>query len=918
MASLDELKERIDCHELALKLGLQRPGGGSGNYRSPKHDDKSPSLSVFEGGKRWKDHSSGEGGTCIDLVMYVTGVDVADAVKQLHELYSIPMDLPARDSEPREISRAEYIANKCFENPAPAAEYLAGRGIHKDVIEHAIKKKAVGFNDWCSDVKQPGEVGYGGPAAAFIVRTLNPGHVAAVDLRYLNPDLNGGLKTQTQGEKSGVPWVMDPARFKQAKDIYLVESPINALSIESCHKPNAAAVAIRGARSVAGSMDYRFLQGKRVIICMDADKPDEKGSIAGAEAAWICHERLTALNIACHIVDQKKWYESEWNDINDILQAVGADELSGTLTMLEPWVIPGLWGRDQPGRGRVWLPSHDYAQYWKFRAKEDFTSYVKKVEAGDDGQDSLQMDDLCSFRIAGISRVTIASANATMSGEQDSAPELKFAVTVQTARHGNQLVRRVVDDEKLHNVETWQKFGSIYARPQFLRMINILERATHIGERNAVNFVGIAWRQGQPIVNEGPDCYFMDPKKQCPYWNLMFPSGTREDARKVLRAYASTMKSNAAAILLTWALGGHLKAWLGFWPHMILQADKGAGKSTLIKAMERSIAFTMFSGQSLQTEYRLLTSVSHTSHPVGWEELSARRMDVIDKAVSLLQESYNFAPTRRGSEMTEYLVSAPVLLAGEDVPVKSLLGKVVRSNITGKKGERIQEGLPRFPVLEWLQFLVGLSRDQVHTLYKRAQKHCQANSMAVQADDGGKRMVDNYAALLTVWRLLEEFCGEPKDSMGVVSDILAEMNSHISETSAERQPWVWIMETILGEISNGNYRFPFKFIQLQGLDKDSACLLLRTTHVMQHLSGNMNLRDKYNALPVKSDRILKRQLMNAGVVACERIDATIGTNRECHMVALSLKKLNEFGLYVSQPEDTDMPVMLLPSAAEAV
>lgn len=56
---------------------------------------------------------------------------------------------------------------------------------------------------------------------------------------------------------------------------------------------------------------------------------------------------------------------------------------------------------------------------------------------------------------------------------------------------------------------------------------------------------------------------------------------------------------------------------LGFWPHITVQADKGAGKSTLIKRLERTIAFTMFSVQSLQTEFRLLTSISHTSHPVG-------------------------------------------------------------------------------------------------------------------------------------------------------------------------------------------------------------------------------------------------------------------------------------------------------------
>jgi hypothetical protein len=69
-------------------------------------------------------------------------------------------------------------------------------------------------------------------------------------------------------------------------------------------------------------------------------------------------------------------------------------------------------------------------------------------------------------------------------------------------------------------------------------------------------------------------------------------------------------------------------------------ARQGCREVALIKRLERSIAFTWLSGQSLQTEFRLLTSVSHTSHPVGWEDLSARRQEVIDKSVGLLQQNY--------------------------------------------------------------------------------------------------------------------------------------------------------------------------------------------------------------------------------------------------------------------------------------
>ncbi|WP_350583374.1 hypothetical protein, partial [Pseudomonas sp. HY2-MNA-CIBAN-0224] len=70
--------------------------------------------------------------------------------------------------------------------------------------------------------------------------------------------------------------------------------------------------------------------------------------------------------------------------------------------------------------------------------------------------------------------------------------------------------------------------------------------------------------------------------------------------------------------------------------------------------------------------------------------------------------------------MTEYLLCAPVMLAGEDVPVRSLLGKVVRTTLTGKRGPLLPDDLPRFPVRQWLEFLTGLDRrtalDQYATL----------------------------------------------------------------------------------------------------------------------------------------------------------------------------------------------------------
>lgn len=905
LVDLDQLKQCIDLHDLAAKLGLVRPHE-TGNYRSPHHPDSSPSLSIFQknGEWGWKDWSQDIGGTCIDLVMHVRNLEAGEAIKWLRATYGL-QSAPQQPGAPRERSRAEFVAAKCLENPEPAIAYLVGRKITEEMARRAVQKKAVGWNTYISTKKQPGEPGYGGPGCAFVVTSMNPGRVMAVDVRYVDPQLNGGVKTQCQGEKEGYPWFVDLASLKKAHTVYVVESPINALSVESCGMPpGVVALATRGVGTV-DSIDWRCLAGKHVRLCMDNDAPDDKGRMPGQNAAWKIYERLTALNIPALLVEQGDW---EHNDVNDILQQAGPDELRQVLKRLEPWLIPGLAGTEEfrklGGKMRIFLPAHDFAQYWRFRVKDDFTTWVTKSEKDEEaGVDRESFEDVCGFRVAGITRVTVASVAATMGGGEDHAPRTLFAVSVQSPLFEGRLVRKVLDDESIHNVDQWRKFGLIFKPAPFSRMLAIMYRTAGLGSRKAANFVGLCWMDGKPVVNEGPDCYFTEPDKQCPYHGLTFPAGSPADARLVISEYQKTFRKNAAAIILVWGLGAHLKAFMEFWPHAIVQASKGAGKSTLIARMERTLAFQMFSGQSLQTEFRLVTSVSHTSHPVGWEEISARRQDVIDKAVSLLQESYKFTVTRRGADMTEYLISAPVLLAGEDVPVRSLFTKVIRTDLTERMGPLLPDNLPVFPVRDWLRHLTQYTRQEIRERYDRALEYCRKHCRASGKDAAARRMVENYAAVLTAWGLLCDWLDLDRQQGGFTADTIEAMNSHIEQSSGDREPWVWIMEVLLHEIAQGTYRLPYKVDQD---DTGRRRLLVRPAHIMHHIKTAVSLRDVWNGLPVKSDRVLKQQLTHAGVVLEDRVDATIKYQREYHLMALSVEELEKYGMHVSFPEEPNV------------
>ena len=163
------------------------------------------------------------------------------------------------------------------------------------------------------------------------------------------------------------------------------------------------------------------------------------------------------------------------------------------------------------------------------------------------------------------------------------------------------------------------------------------------------------------------------------------------------------------------------------------------------------------------------------------------------------------------------------------------------------------------------------------------------------------RMVNNYAALLCGWDLLTEFADMPSSWNRLPQDLIAEMNSHTRETGADRQPWVWITEIALSEIAAGEFRHPYKWCQeidpTTGQMEDVLCI--RPAHIMDHISNKPALRDKWNGLPVKSDRVYKKQLDGGGVILKDTVERTINHKRVGNMVALSLSRMEQYALYAT-------------------
>ena len=92
---LDRIKS-VNIHDVAEFLSLKpAKNGGSGDNRLYfRPNEKNPSLSLYNA-RQFKDHATGQSGSCIDLVIYAgKAFEVIDAAKQIGEWFGIPMPKP--------------------------------------------------------------------------------------------------------------------------------------------------------------------------------------------------------------------------------------------------------------------------------------------------------------------------------------------------------------------------------------------------------------------------------------------------------------------------------------------------------------------------------------------------------------------------------------------------------------------------------------------------------------------------------------------------------------------------------------------------------------------------------------------------------------------------------------------------------
>ncbi len=78
---------------------LQLDGEPGKCVRSPFRDEKNPSFSVHDDGRRWKDFASGESGDVLDFVGRATGKDTSGALGWIRERLGFIADVGGEDKK---------------------------------------------------------------------------------------------------------------------------------------------------------------------------------------------------------------------------------------------------------------------------------------------------------------------------------------------------------------------------------------------------------------------------------------------------------------------------------------------------------------------------------------------------------------------------------------------------------------------------------------------------------------------------------------------------------------------------------------------------------------------------------------------------------------------------------------------------
>ena len=306
---LELAKESLDIPALWDHLGL--PGRPGKSCKSPFREDRKPSFSIFDNGRGFKDHATGEAGGLVEFVQLAAGLDNSEACRYLIELANtgsaaaptIKRPLVG-GSKPRPFTLPQIDSGRIAELDALARS----RGLPLfAAIQILINRQQLAF--------------FNSPEGRAWLVYDRAGGVAQG--RLLSGQWQAGMKAKTL-PGSRASWPVGASTMKPETDtVYFCEGApdlIAAVTLVFLQAPEqierASFVAMLGASQAIAEDALHLFTGKRIRIFAHAD---EAGAVARDK--W-----------ATQLIDSEPVALSAWQsdtpgeDLNDFIAANHDDQ----------------------------------------------------------------------------------------------------------------------------------------------------------------------------------------------------------------------------------------------------------------------------------------------------------------------------------------------------------------------------------------------------------------------------------------------------------------------------------------------------------------------------------------------------------------------------------------------------------------
>lgn len=287
----DHIREIYRIPDAWRDLGL--PGEPAPSCRSPWRKDRSPSFSVYDEGRKFKDHGTGEQGELYEFVKLSLDSNFKDAAKFIEDRTGTgptiesprprpkprpkappPEPLKLSEAEEEKVHRARLALTNAFWNEEPIVdEILESLGLDHETLRYA----SWGSSGLGLATPSPGRDKY------WLCYRYPQG------LKWRNPDPEAKAKGQPRFKwivgKATAPWRMEWVK-PETRTIYLTESESDCLALIAAGIEAdgvSVCVAAPGSGNFKGEWGALF-KGKRTIICFDNDEAGRKGSLKAADA----------------------------------------------------------------------------------------------------------------------------------------------------------------------------------------------------------------------------------------------------------------------------------------------------------------------------------------------------------------------------------------------------------------------------------------------------------------------------------------------------------------------------------------------------------------------------------------------------------------------------------------------------------